>query len=359
MDAPRAPAAPTMLRAAPLRFSKQHAEPANALVRDPAISSIAVRAAPAHSDPGLRLHGGRGKSQRPTAAADQTSARGHGSGRDPSIGSYRIPAMSGVLRRPPASASTGSLPVRNELGHVGTVSVSTATIRMQVSRPGWVLALLFVKSRSLYLSARRGPRDLVSRTSRRLGRCRRRWEAAGSAQNERPGQHRVAWLLLPRSSSHALTTAIGVKRQCAPGTMPPLRSRQAVAAPAHRYLRRSAIVLAAVRALLSARSAFLRGSADDCIHDRATDAGAVRVALPTPISGGRSLLSFARSGSCRCRGPHDRSCVPAGAQLAIPSATTRSPAPSAPDLRLRPRGGVRIEACDGLRWPRLTGVRRW
>ena len=27
--------------------------------------------------------------------------------------------MSGVLRRPPASASTGSLPVRNELGHVG------------------------------------------------------------------------------------------------------------------------------------------------------------------------------------------------------------------------------------------------
>ena len=104
----------------PCGSRKHHAEPTNALVRDPAISSIAVKAAPAQSDPGLRLHGGRGKSQRPTAAADQTSARqGHGSGRDPSIGSYRIPAMSGVLRRPPASASTGSLPVRHELGHVG------------------------------------------------------------------------------------------------------------------------------------------------------------------------------------------------------------------------------------------------
>jgi hypothetical protein len=74
-------------------------------------------------------------------------------------------------------------------------------------------ALQIAKSRSLDLSARRGPRDLVSRTSRRLGRCRCRWEAAGSAQNERPGQHRAAWLLLPRSSSHALTTAIGVIQQ--------------------------------------------------------------------------------------------------------------------------------------------------
>ncbi len=46
------------------------------------------------------------------------------------------------------------------------------------------------------------------------------------------GSARTPWLLLPRSSSHALTTAIGVKRQCAPRTMPPLRSRQAVTAPA-------------------------------------------------------------------------------------------------------------------------------
>ena len=65
-----------------------------------------------------------------------------------------------------------------------TVSVSTATIGMHVSRPGWVLALLFAKSRSLDLSARRGPRDLVSRKSRRLGRCQRRWETAGAAQEE-------------------------------------------------------------------------------------------------------------------------------------------------------------------------------
>jgi hypothetical protein len=149
MDAPRAPAALTMSEPPPCGSRKHHAEPADALVRDPATSSIPVRAAPAQSDPGLRLHGGRGKSQRPTAAADQTSARRGHSGRDPSIGSYRIPATSGVLRRPPASASTGSLPVRSELGHVGTVSMSTATIRMQVSRPGWVLALLFAKGAHL------------------------------------------------------------------------------------------------------------------------------------------------------------------------------------------------------------------
>ena len=81
--------------------------------------------------------------------------------------------------------------------------------------------------------------------------------------------------------------------------MPPLRSRQAVAAPAHRYLCRSAIVLAAVRALLSARSACRRGSADECIYDRGTNAGAVRAALPTPISGGPSVLVLRGSESCR------------------------------------------------------------
>jgi hypothetical protein len=47
-------------------------------------------------------------------------------------------------------------------------------------------------------------------------------------------------------------TASGVRQQRAPRTMPPPRTRQAVAAPAHRYLCRSAIVLAAVRAPLSA-----------------------------------------------------------------------------------------------------------
>ena len=35
---------------------------------------------------------------------------------------------------------------------------------------------------------------------------------------------------------NGLRNSLGVKRQRAPRTMPPLSSRQAVAAPAHRYL---------------------------------------------------------------------------------------------------------------------------
>jgi hypothetical protein len=53
-----------------------------------------------------------------------------------------------------------------------------------------------------------------------------------------------------------------LKQQRAPRTMPPLSSRQAVAAPPHRCQCRSAIVLSAVRAPLSAmRRAVLRGFA--------------------------------------------------------------------------------------------------
>ena len=59
------------------------------------------------------------------------------------------------------------------------------------------------KSKSLDLSARRGPRDLVSRKSRRLGRCQRRWETAGSAQNSpvglRPNRATRATIAFPES----------------------------------------------------------------------------------------------------------------------------------------------------------------
>jgi hypothetical protein len=62
------------------------------------------------------------------------------------------------------------------------------------------------------------------------------------------------------------------------------------------------------RALQSARSTSRRGSADDCIHDPPAEGGALRVTLPVPVSGGRSLLVLRRAESCRCGGPRDRSC---------------------------------------------------
>ena len=45
---------------------------------------------------------------------------------------------------------------------------------------------------------------------------------------------------------------------------------------------------------------------------------------PRPCRTAGPCLSLARSGSCRHRGPHDRSCVPGGARLAIPLAMLRS-----------------------------------
>jgi hypothetical protein len=59
-------------------------------------------------------------------------------------------------------------------------------------------------------------------------------------------------------------------------------------------------------------------AADDFIHDRATDADAVSVALPAPISGGRSLLVVRPVRMCRCLGP-------ARSRLRYGSRTARDP----------------------------------
>jgi hypothetical protein len=86
----------------------------------------------------------------------------------------------------------------------------------------------------------------------------------------------------------------------------------------------------------SARSAFRRGAADDCIPDpgdrlrcRPRRAARTHVRRPAPC------LSFARSGSCYCRGPHDRYCLPAGAQLAIPSATIEASGSGGAEVSIR------------------------
>ena len=106
------------------------------------------------------------------------------------------------------------------------------------------------RRRSVWLlaQARRDRACSESAVQQTQGDCRNRPErAAGSA--------RTAWLLLPRSSSYALTAGIGVKQQlCGP------RQQSAAARPtepshARRgYLCRSAILHPSGRALVSARN---------------------------------------------------------------------------------------------------------
>jgi hypothetical protein len=60
--------------------------------------------------------------------------------------------------------------------------------------------------------------------------------------------------LRSRRSRDGAVTPSGVKRQCAPRGRLPLRSQRTVAAPARRYLCKSAIVIAGARAALSASS---------------------------------------------------------------------------------------------------------
>ena len=78
---------------------------------------------------------------------------------------------------------------------------------------------------------------------------------AASSLGFRNVAHAAVPIRLPlsaRSGSIANVTALGVNRQCAPRSKMPLGSQRTVAAPARRYLRRSAIVPAATPALLSA-----------------------------------------------------------------------------------------------------------
>ena len=112
-------------------------------------------------------------------------------------------------------------------------------------------APLFAKSKSLDLSARRGPRDLVSRKSRRLGRCQRRWETPGSAQTHRcasrPNRATRATIAFPESdrpdrprAGDAYATASVVSPRLAdgcfsPAMQKPSRSRPASAALSLHY----------------------------------------------------------------------------------------------------------------------------
>jgi hypothetical protein len=78
----------------------------------------------------------------------------------------------------------------------------------------------------------------------------------------------------------------------APAQEPTGRSRTGPPLP---ILCRSAVVLAAARASLSARSAFRHGSADDRFHDRQTGFRRAPVAPTAPVKGGRLRTRF----SCR------------------------------------------------------------
>jgi hypothetical protein len=153
------------------------------------------------------------------------------------------------------------------------------------------------------------------------------------------------------------TAAPGVKRQRAPRTMPPLRSRQAVAAPAHRYLCRSAILLAAVRALLWATSGRERpvgpttwsspdprtGACRDLANDRAQ-----------ARAGGKRWEAFAAGENRYSRMPSTAECC--FARRAIATALLRLQAPHALQAvvlaRGRPTAARRRVERGSLRRPR-------
>jgi hypothetical protein len=224
--------------------------------------------------------------------------------------------------------------------------------------------LLFAKPKSLDLSARRGPRDLVSRKSRRLGRCQRRWETAGSAQTHRCDSARTApparrshsrraivptgrepAMPMPRRHSSRLghpddrlrvkaATSTSWPQQASSGNAPgdqrlPLRSWRTGTTSPRRYLCRSVIDFATARAPHSATSGagppFRREPSSSPISGRTASSGLrPRPPISSELrfgmnSGATPAPTLGREGACRSRHswrPARRRCINPRSEIA-------------------------------------------